>query len=378
MMKIIVSPDSFKGTMSSLEVCDIIEKGINNIMQNVEVIKIPIADGGEGTVDAFLEAIGGEKVYVRVKGPLWDEVEAYYGILPDGNTAIIEMASASGITLVEGRKNPLLTTTYGTGELIIDALDKGCKKIIVGIGGSATNDGGIGMAAALGVKFLDINEDGIDLNGGGLQHLDKIDNSCLIDGLNDCEVIAACDVNNSLYGVNGAAYVFAPQKGADEEMVKLLDHNLKNYAGILARDLEIDIQNVPGAGAAGGLGAGLVAFTGAKLQSGIDIVLDTVKFDEVVSNADLVITGEGKIDGQSLRGKVPIGISQKASRYNVPVIAVVGAIGDEIEEVYKKGITTVFTTNLKPEPFEKAKINCKENLLKTTESIMRLIKIFKK
>lgn len=372
--KIIISPDSFKGTMSSIEVCNIIEQGIENIFTDTEVIKIPIADGGEGTVDAFLTAIGGEKIKTKVKGPLFEEVEAFYGILPDKETAVIEMAAASGITLVEDKKNPLFTTTYGTGQLILDALNKGCSKIIIGIGGSATNDGGIGMAAALGVKFLDKENEEIDLNGRGLEKLERIDISGIDKRVKECSIVAACDVDNPLYGLIGAAYVFAPQKGADERMVKILDENLKNLAGIVRRDLDMDVQNIPGSGAAGGLGAGLVAFAGAKLQPGIKIVLDVVKYDEIISNADLIITGEGKIDGQSLRGKVPVGIAEKALKYHIPVIAIVGAVGDEAEKVYERGITSIFSTNLQPIPFEQAKICCRENLLKITESVMRLVK----
>lgn len=374
MRKIIISPDSFKGTMSSIEVCNIIEQGIENIFPDTEVIKIPIADGGEGTVDAFLTAIGGEKIKTKVKGPLFEEVEAFYGILPDKETAVIEMAAASGITLVEDKKSPLLTTTYGTGQLILDALNKGCSKIIIGVGGSATNDGGIGMAAALGVKFLDKENEDIDLNGRGLEKLERIDISGIDKRVKECSIVAACDVDNPLYGSTGAAYVFAPQKGADKRMVKILDENLKNLAGIVRRDLDMDVQNIPGSGAAGGLGAGLVAFAGAKLQPGIKIVLDVVKYDEIISNADLIITGEGKIDGQSLRGKVPVGIAEKALKYHIPVIAIVGAVGDEAEKVYEKGITSIFSTNLQPIPFEQAKICCRENLLKTTESVMRLLK----
>ncbi|MCY6485328.1 glycerate kinase [Clostridium aestuarii] len=374
MKKIIISPDSFKGTMSSIEVSGIIEQGIKNIFPEIQVIKIPIADGGEGTVDAFLTAIGGEKIRVKVKGPLFQEIEAFYGILPDKQTVVIERAAASGLTLVEDKKNPLLTTTYGTGQLILDALDKGCTNIIVGLGGSATNDGGVGMAAALGAKFLDEGNKEIYLNGGGLEKLERIDISGIDKRIKNCTIVAACDVDNSLFGTSGAAYIFAPQKGADERMVKILDENLKNFAGIVGRDLGVDVQNIPGAGAAGGLGAGLVAFTGAKIQPGIKIVLDIVKYDEIISNADLIITGEGKIDGQSLRGKVPVGIAEKASKYDIPVIAIVGAVGDEAQKVYERGITSIFTTNLQPIPFEEAKIYCKENLLKTTESVMRLIK----
>jgi glycerate kinase len=369
--KIVIVPDSFKGTMTSIEVSNIIENGIKHIRPEIETIKIPIADGGEGTVDAFLCALGGKKVMMRVKGPCFEEVDAFYGILPDGQTAVIEMAAASGLPLVGDKKDPCNTTTYGTGQLIRDALDKGCKKIIIGVGGSATNDGGIGMAAALGIKFLNKDNEQILLTGGGLSEFDHMDLAGKDSRLEECLIEVACDVDNPLYGKEGAAYVFAPQKGADEKMVELLDQNLKHYAGILSRDLGIQVQNIPGAGAAGGLGAGLLAFLNAKLLPGIQIILDTVGFDEMIKDADLIITGEGKIDGQSLRGKVPIGIAQRARKQKVPVMAIVGAIGNGIEEIYSNGIHAVFSINKEPLPFEIAKDYSKENLLYTTESLMR-------
>lgn len=378
MKKIIISPDSFKGTMSSMEVCNIMEKGIRNVFSNTEIIKIPIADGGEGTVDAFLQGVGGEKIKVKVKGPLFQEVEGFYGILKDKKTAVIEMAAASGIILAKDNKNPLITTTYGTGELILHALDKGCTNIIVGVGGSATNDGGIGMAAALGVKFLDNENKEIELNGSGLGKLYKIDTSNIDKRIKNCKITAACDVDNPLFGKNGAAYIFAPQKGADKKEVKVLDENLKNFASVIKKDLNLDVQNIPGSGAAGGMGAGLIAFFGAHLTPGIKIVLDVVKYNEIIYDADLILTGEGKIDGQSLRGKVPVGIGEKALEYNIPVVAIVGSIGDELEKLYEKGICAIFSTNLQPIPFEEAKKHCRENLLKTTEMVMRLIRETKK
>lgn len=377
MKKIVIAPDSFKGTMSSIEVCNIVERGIKNIHPDIETVKIPIADGGEGTVDAFLTAVGGERITVRVKDPLFRDMDSFYGILPDGKTAVIEMAAASGLPLVENEKDPRKTTTYGTGQLMLDALDKGCSKIIMGIGGSATNDGGIGMAAALGIKFFDKDMKEIPLTGGGLEHLEHIDVSGRDKRLDSCEILAACDVNNPLYGVTGAAYIFGPQKGADKAMVEYLDGNLRHYSEILHKDLNAHIEDMPGAGAAGGLGAGLMAFAGAKLQSGIKIILDSVKFDEIIADADLIITGEGKIDGQSLRGKVPVGIAERAVVKNVPLIAVVGDIGDDIEEVYKKGINAVFSINRVAVPFEKARLRCKPDLLDTVESIMRFAKIVK-
>lgn len=377
MKKIVIAPDSFKGTMSSLQVCEIIEKGIKKIYPDIETIKVPIADGGEGTVDAYLAAIGGTKIKVKVKDPLFRDIDSYYGILPDEKTAVIEVAAASGLPLVENEKNPCLTSSYGSGQLLLDALNRGCTKVIIGLGGSATNDGGVGLISALGVKFLDKNNRPIPLNGDGLGQLHHIDMSEIDKRLNKCEILVACDVDNPLFGENGAAYVFAPQKGADENMVKYLDDNLKNYAGVLHKELGIRVQEISGSGAAGGLGAGLVAFTSAKLHPGIKIILESVRFSEIISDADLIITGEGKIDGQSLRGKVPIGIARIASKSKVPVIAVVGDVGDDIEPVYDNGIHAVFSINRVAVPFEKARIRSKDDLLKTVETIFRFARIIK-
>jgi len=375
--RVVIAVDSFKGTMSSIEVGNIIEQGIKSIRRDIETVKIPIADGGEGTVDTFLTAVGGRKVWLKVQDPLFREIEAFYGILPDGKTAVIEMAAASGLSLVEGEENPRLTTTYGTGQLLKDALDKGCQRLIIGIGGSATNDGGIGMAAALGVKFLDEKGGLVSLNGQGLEALRQIDCSGRDQRLDRCEVLVACDVDNPLYGKNGAAYVFSPQKGADAETVEYLDRNLKNYAAVLMTDLGIDAQKIPGSGAAGGLGAGLTAFACGKLKSGIDIILEQVHFDQAVANADLIITGEGKIDGQSLRGKVPVGVAARAVRAGVPVIAVVGNIGDDIDSIYEKGIAAVFSINRAPLPFSESRLRCREDLQATVESLFRFLSALK-
>ena len=372
--KIVIAPDSFKGTMSSIEICNIAEDSIKAVFPDIDVVKVPIADGGEGTVDAFLAAIGGCRLELSVKGPLFDDTAAFYGILPDGTTAVIEMAAASGLPLVSDRKNPLLTTTYGTGELIMDALDRGCRKIIIGLGGSATNDGGIGMAAALGVKFLDADGEMIRLSGGGIASLAKIDVSGLDSRIKDCEILAACDVDNPLYGPNGASAIFGPQKGADPETVETLDNNLRHYADILLRDLGTDIADLPGVGAAGGLGAGLVALAGARLLPGIRIILDTVQFDKVIQGADMIITGEGRIDGQSLRGKVPVGIAERASRQNIPVIAVVGDVGKDSEQVYARGITAIFSINRVALPLKETRSRSKSDFAATISDIMRLLK----
>jgi glycerate kinase len=375
MKKVVIAVDSFKGTMSSIEVCSCIETGFKAILPEIETVKVPIADGGEGTVDTFLTALGGEKIKVTVKDPLFREIESFYGILYDQKTAIIEMAAASGLPLVEEEKNPCLTSTYGTGELIIDALNRGCNKLIIGIGGSATNDGGIGMAAALGVKFLDQDGNSIALNGEGLSQLRRIDQSEKDPRLDQCQVLVACDVDNPLYGEHGAAYVFAPQKGADPAMVEELDQNLQNYAAILQKDLGLSVQEIAGAGAAGGLGAGLVAFASAQLKPGIEIILDAVKFSALIADADLIITGEGKIDGQSLRGKVPIGIADRARDSGVPVIAIVGDVGDGIEAIYQRGISAIFSTNRVAVPFSEARLRAQSDLVETSEAIARLFKI---
>ncbi len=368
--KIIVSPDSFKGTMSSIEVCNIIEKAVKNVDPQIIVHKIPAADGGEGTVDAFLTAAGGERVYCTVKDPLNTDIEAFYGILTDG-TAVIEMAAASGLPLIEGKENPLAATTYGTGQLILNALDKGCKSIIIGIGGSATVDGGIGAVSALGARFLDAKGSVVSINGSGLQNIEYIDVTGLDPRIKDCEITVACDVANPLYGPDGAAYVFGPQKGADKAMVTQLDEGLQHYAGIINEQFGIDVQKVPGAGAAGGLGAALHVFLSAKMKPGISTLLEAVRFDSALKDADLVITGEGKIDGQSLKGKTPVGIAQRASKQGVPVIAVVGDIGDSVEEVYKHGISAVFSINRKAVPFEIARKTCRQDLQATVENLIR-------
>jgi glycerate kinase len=370
--KVVIVPDSFKETMSSITVCDIIEKAIHGVNGKIETVKIPIADGGEGTVDAFLEAGGGKKISCRVSGPYGEQIDSFYGILADGTTAVVEMAAAAGLPLVGERKDPSHTTTYGVGQLMADALDRGCKKIIAGIGGSATTDAGIGMAAALGVRFLDRDGKEIPLTGAGLALLERIDLSERDSRLDMVDISVACDVDNPLFGAHGAAYVYSPQKGADRDMVEQLDSNLRHFAEIVRSQLGIDVQDIPGAGAAGGLGAGLVVFTGATLQSGIDTVLDAARFSEVIESADLIITGEGKIDGQSVRGKVPVGVARRATHLcRAPVIALVGDIGDDIERVYDYGITAVFSINHRAIPFSEARQRAPQDLFSTAQSVMR-------
>ena len=373
MKKIILAPDSFKGTMSSVKICNIMNTEIKKHLPGVRIINIPVADGGEGTVDCFLEAVGGRKVDLTVKGPYFEDIESFYGILSDNTTAVIEMAAAAGLPLVKNRKDPSLTSTYGVGQLIKHAMENGCRKVIVGIGGSSTNDGGTGMAAALGVRFL--NDDDIEFipTGSTLDKIKRIELSNRMKLLDSSSIIAACDVDNPLCGINGAAYVFAPQKGADEEMVKILDTNLSYLADVINKSIGSDIRDIPGTGAAGGLGAGIIAFAKGELKPGIEIILDIVKFDEIASESDLVITGEGKIDGQSLRGKVVIGIAKRAKKFDLPVIAVVGDIGDDIENVYSQGVTAVMSINRVAIPIEKAKLRCESDLALTIDTLMRLM-----
>jgi glycerate kinase len=374
MKKVILVPDSFKGTMSSMQICNIMEEQIKKYFPKSQTVKIPIADGGEGSVESLVRAVGGKLVDIKVKGPYFENIDSFYGILSDGETAVIEMAAAAGLPIVGERKNPSKTTTYGVGELIRHAILNGCKNIIIGLGGSCTNDGGAGMAAAIGVKL--INNDGKEFVpvGGTLSQIEKIDLSDALD-LSKINITAMCDVDNPLCGEHGAARVFGPQKGADEDMIKLLDQNLWHYASIIKSQLNRDIFDLPGAGAAGGLGAGVAAFLNAELKRGIDVILDITGFNELLHDADIVFTGEGMIDGQSLRGKVVHGVAVRAKKQGVPVIAVVGDIGDDIEGIYDAGVSAIVSINRVAVPFEDAKLRSESDLALTMDTIMRLLTI---
>lgn len=375
MQNFILVPDSFKGTLSAIEVCNIMKSSIKNLYKDANIISVPVADGGEGTVDAFLYALGGEKKSVWVSDAFNEQkILAHYAMLKD-DIAVIEMAACAGLPLVKNRLEPDKTTTFGVGELIIDAINSGAKKIILGLGGSATNDGGCGMAAALGVKFKDEQDQKFIPTGGTLSKIYKIDMNNIYPKIKDIEFISMCDVDNPLCGRLGASAVFAPQKGADEDMVKLLDEGLAHLAKIIKRDLHIEVKDIKGAGAAGGLGAGSIAFLQSKLTKGIDVVLDTINFDELVSKADIVFTGEGKFDSQSLHGKVVMGVANRSQKYKTPVIVVTGAIGENIQEAYNKGITAIFSINKEPMEFSKSALKSKENMILTMENILRLLKI---
>lgn len=375
MQNFILVPDSFKGTLSAIEVCNIMKSSIKNLYKDANIISVPVADGGEGTVDAFLYALGGEKKSIWVSDAFNEQkILAHYAMLKD-NIAGIEMAACAGLPLVKNRLEPDKTTTFGVGELIIDAINSGAKKIILGLGGSATNDGGCGMAAALGVKFKDEQDQEFIPTGGTLSQIYKIDMNNIYSKIKDIEFISMCDVDNPLCGRLGASAVFAPQKGADEDMVKSLDEGLAHLAKIIKRDLHIEVKDIKGAGAAGGLGAGSIAFLQSKLTKGIDVILDTINFDELVSKADIVFTGEGKFDSQSLHGKVVMGVANRSQKYKTPVIVVTGAIGENIQEAYNKGITAIFSINKEPMEFSKSALKSKENMILTMENILRLLKI---
>lgn len=376
MKNFVLIPDSFKGTMSSSEICSIMESAIRKHCPDAKITSVPVADGGEGSVDAFLAAMGGEKTVVSVKGPYFEPIQSFYGMLP-GKIAVIEMAAAAGLPLVGEHKKAEKTTTYGVGQLIKNALDEGCKKIVLGLGGSATNDGGCGAAAALGVVFKNAKGESFIPVGETLWEIAHIDLSGLDARLNQVEFISMCDIDNPLCGPLGAAHVFAPQKGADAAMVEFLDAGLRHLATVVKADLGRDILELHGAGAAGGMGGGMVAFFDSTLQMGIETVLDTVEFDALLQDADMVFSGEGKIDFQSLLGKVVIGVARRTKKAHVPLIAVVGDIGDPIEEAYEKGVSAIFSINRVAVPFQEAKLRSKSDLALTMDNVMRFAKTLK-
>ena len=375
-MKIVIASDSYKGSNSSIAVANSIEKGLRKVKADLDVVKIPVADGGEGLVQALVPE---EDKWVRVDvtDPMRSSVKAHYALM-ENNTAVIEMASASGLPLVVGEKNPLLATTYGTGELMKDALSRGCRTLLIGIGGSATNDGGTGMAQALGARFLNAAGEELDPAGGNLDQIAKVDLSGMLEELKDTTIKVACDVDNPLCGESGASVTYGPQKGADPEMVQMLDANLAHLASLMEKNGDREYSLVPGAGAAGGLGFGLMAFCGASLESGIDLVLDSLGFDESLEGASLVITGEGKIDGQSIRGKVPVGIAARAKKKGLPVLAICGDIGPGVEVLYDYGIDSVMSTVNGAMPLSEAMARSSELLEEAAERAFRMIMIGKR
>ena len=375
MKKLLIIPDSFKGTLSSKRICEIISERARARFADVQAISIPVADGGEGSVDCFLSAVGGELVKCASQNPYFEPMEGFFGLLNNGRTAVVEMAACAGLPLVEDRKNPMLTTTYGVGILIKEALSRGVEEIILGLGGSSTNDFGCGAAAALGVEFFDEDGESFIPTGGSLARVAKIKTDKVIPALKSVKLSAMCDVKNPVYGKSGAAYIYAPQKGADAQTVKLLDDGLMHICEIVKRDVGVDVTTLVGGGAAGAMAGGMYSFFGAKLRMGIDVVLDTVKFDELLEGADVVFTGEGKIDSQSLQGKVVAGVAKRASAKGVPTIAVVGGIDGDISEVYDIGVNSVFAINRMPEDFSVSRYKSEENLKHTVDNIFRILTI---
>lgn len=375
-MHIVIAPDSFKESLSALEIANIVEQGFQSVFPDATFSKIPVADGGEGTLQAIVDAKGGRLVAVEVNDPLQRKVTAHYGLVDSDSVAIIEMATASGLTLLSAdERNPLITTTYGTGELIRHALDHGARKIILAIGGSATNDGGTGMLQALGAQFLDQNQQPLSAGGAALQQLHSIDLSNFDTRLAQCDFEIACDVDNPLIGERGASAIFGPQKGATENDVQTLDAALDHYADITTALFNEDHRFAHGAGAAGGMGFAALAFLKGQLKPGIRIVMDIVNLAETVKDADLVITGEGKIDRQTIFGKTPIGIAKTAKKFGKPVIGIAGSLGHDAYHVHDHGIDAVFTVTQRPETLEKALKDTADNLLSLSRNIAILYQL---
>ncbi len=382
-MKFILAPDSFKGTVDATRICEIMREALERHIPGCETVAFPVADGGDGTVACFVEAMHGTLRRLEVSGPHFDKIPSFYGVIDgaDGKkTAIVEMAAAAGLPIAESSprgRDPKKTTTFGVGELILAAAREGCPRIIVGLGGSSTNDGGCGAAAAVGIRFLDRNGKAFVPTGDTLCEIADIDVSGKDPLLDGVEIVTMCDVDNPLHGRQGAAYVFSPQKGADPDTVELLDRNLAAFGAALRRSLSLSLDEVPGAGAAGGMGAGMMAFFGSKLTSGITVVLDTVGFDEALTGASAVFTGEGRIDGQSVRGKVISGVAQRAKAAGVPVFVVAGDAGDGVEAAYDLGVSAIFSTNRVAKPFSEIKHLSADNLAFTMDNLARTIACFR-
>ena len=375
-MKVLIAIDSFKGSISSIEGSEAISFGIKDVYPEAEVVTLPLADGGEGTVETLVQATNGKRVKKEVMGPLKEKVEAIYGILGDGKTAVIEVAAACGLPLVPyNQRNPLFTTTYGVGELISDAIEKGCRDFVIGLGGSATNDAGIGMLQALGFRFLNEHNEEVGLGAEELVEILKIDLSNANEKLKECTFRVACDVNNRLHGPEGATYVFGPQKGATLEQMVQLDLGLIHFADVVFHELGIDIHDISGAGAAGGLGAAFSGFLNADLQSGIGLVLDIIEMEKNMQGVNIVITGEGKLDGQTSMGKAPLGVAQLAQKHMIPVLALAGGITEETAALNKLGVTSYFSIVNAPMTLEEAmdsKVTY-NNLRSTTNQLFRLL-----
>ena len=375
-MKIVVAPQAFKGSLSATEVGNSMIKGIENVIENSTNLLVPVADGGDGTLETLVESSQGKINSIKVTGPLGEQQNSAWGALGRNKTAIIEMARSSGLALVPTNKlNPLISTTYGLGEVILDALDQGYRDFIIGIGGSATNDAGAGMAQALGVKLLDSNGNELSFGGESLSKLNSIDVGGIDTRIKESNFAIACDVNNPLTGPEGASAIYGPQKGATPEMVNTLDQALTNFAKIVEKDLGIKINNVEGSGAAGGLGGGLIAFLNGKLRKGVNIVLDFVDIDKALINTNLVITGEGQLDFQTIYNKAPIGVAKRAKHLGIPVIAISGSLGENFSVVHEHGIDAASSIVSKPMTLAEASKNAPELISAATEQALRYMKI---
>lgn len=374
--KVVIAPDSFKESLTALEVAEAVETGFKKVFPNWEYVKIPMADGGEGTVQSLVDATDGFIKEVEVLDPLGRKIEASYGISGDGKQAIIEMATASGLELLkQSERDVMQATSWGLGDLICSALDEGVERILIGIGGSATNDAGAGMIQRLGGKLLDAEGKQIPYGGVALSKLQTIDLLELDARLSDIEIEVACDVNNPLTGLDGASYIYGPQKGADEEQIKELDQNLKHFAEIIRKDLDIDIEKEPGAGAAGGVGGALLAFLGAELRSGGELITEWLALEDIIKDADLVLTGEGGINHQTIYGKTPVIVSKLAKKYQIPVIALAGSISEGYEKVYEHGIDVIFSVLSEVTDLKEALKTAPQNVERTAENIARTLKI---
>ena len=380
-MKVVAAIDSFKGSMTSLEVAEAFEKGVKKVYKDAEFIKIPLADGGEGTVKALIDNLDGKMVNIKVKDPLMRDIDSFYGISGDGKTAVIEMAAASGLPLLSpDERNPLKATTFGTGELIKDALEKGCREFIIGIGGSATNDAGTGMLSALGYIFMDENGNELEPNGENLINIKSFKDDKVMKEVSEAKFLIACDVDNPFYGTNGAAHVYGKQKGATGDIIKILDDGMRNFSNVIEKIKKTDISNISGSGAAGGLGGAFTAFFNSELKPGIDIITEKIELENKINGSDYVITGEGRIDFQSAMGKTPSGVAKLAKKYGIPVIAIGGSVDDEIGNIYDCGITAAFSIIDSPMTLGEAMDtkNAQRLVEKTAEQIFRLIKQNKK
>ncbi|MGZ0051053.1 glycerate kinase [Brevibacillus gelatini] len=372
-MKVVVAPDSFKGSLTAKQVSEAIRAGVLRVYPHAEIVAKPMADGGEGTLQCLVDATAGKLMTATVKDPLGRPVAAEFGILGDGVTCVIELAASSGLYLIsEAERNPLRTTTYGFGQLIMAGLDLGCRRFILGLGGSATNDGGAGMLQALGYRLLDEDDQPLSFGGGELSRLSRIDCSQKDKRLDECQFVVACDVTNPFVGPNGASHVFGPQKGATPEMALALDDRLRHFADVIEKSRGIAIHDLPGTGAAGGVAGALLAFLGGELQAGIQIVMETTRLACAMQGADLVITGEGQVDGQTAQGKTACGVAQLAQQFGIPVIVLAGSIGEGIEALYEKGVTAVVSIANRPMTLDESMRDSAALLEQAAEQVMRI------